>query len=638
MKTVQKILCALLVVAMLLPCVILPIDAAGTGSIENLYDVKNATFGTAPEYSYNECAASNMFCSSKVISVREGNTITVGPILEGEDWFIRTYNDNGEAIKKVTRHDCVEEAALRDNANIYTYTVPAGIKYVCVTTSYMFYDCTLVTKNRTFTAEEYLAYMEKQGINVDFLKPTAADAADATNLFNKNDGKETLLYPYKTEDGTLNTDAVDRDRSREWSVGVGEGKLKEGDVIYAVALRYEERSTPLFSIWFNESYRYITSNSALLCEDLGRGFGIYVVRVPKGATKVAVTLGAGNYDDGISLMTVNQPFTGESYRKLFNIDLEKDLCDESSPLNGLKGLFVGDSISNGSHDAKSYLDDPENWRGWAGGIAAATGMISTNASVSGAKIRYDTKWIWNQQNAHKNEEFDVVVMQGGVNDAGSNETKLGKIIENVELSSAELEQYKDTYLGGLQHLFATVRENWPNATFFFIANYKLSGNKATAGQRENLGEWFLKAEELCELYGVHFIDLYNNEELKTALDIDSDSRIYIHDGTHPNKAGYDIITPYVQAEMERVMAEIQASDETTGEKTESGSTVDPDDATTKPDGGTTADPNAGTDPGSTPSEDKKGCGSVVTTSLLFAAIALLIPAAVTLRKKESVGE
>lgn len=638
MKTVQRILGALLVVAMLLPCVILPINAAGTGSIENLYDVKNATFGAAPEYSYSEYTASNMFCSSKVISVREGNTITVGPVFASEDWFIRTYNDNGEAVKRVTRNNCVEEASLRDNAKIYTYTVPAGIKYVCVTNSYMFYDCTLVTKNRTFTAEEYVAHMEKQGINVDFLKPTTADAANAANLFSKGDGKETFLYPYKAEDGTLHTGAVDRDRSREWTVGVGEGKLKEGDVIYAVALLYEERSTPLFNIWFKEDYRYLTTNSALLYEDLGRGFGIYVVRVPKGATKVAVTLGAGNYDDGISLMTVNQPFTGESYRKLFNIDLEKDLCDESSPLNGLKGLFVGDSISNGSHDAKSYLDDPENWRGWAGGIAAATGMISTNASVSGAKISTGTKWIWNQQNEHKNEEFDVVVMQGGVNDAG-NDGKLGKIIEDVDLPSSELEQYKDTYLGGLQHLFATVRENWPDATFFFIANYKLSGSKALSGQRPQLGTWFAKAKELCELYGVHFIDLYNNEELKTALDIDSDSRIYIHDGTHPNAAGYDIITPYIQAEMERVMAEIQASDETTGDKTESGSNAEPDgDITTKPDGGTTADPNEGPDPGSTPAEEKKGCGSVVTASLGFAAIALLIPAAVTLRKKETAEE
>ena len=235
MKIVQKALCMLLIVTMLLGCIILPLNAAGADPIVNLYDTQNVIFGAAPQHSYDDCVPSTLYCSSEEISVREGDTITVGPVLKSDTWFIRTYNESCEAIKSVTSRDTAEET-LRGNVKIYTYTVPKGVRYIRVTNSYTFYNCTLVTKNRVFSAEEYLAYMDGQGINVDFLKPASIDAADAMNRFTV-DGS-TVLGDYEAvKEGDrvvgLNERSRSRQRSRAFNVGTGNGDLKEGDMIYA---------------------------------------------------------------------------------------------------------------------------------------------------------------------------------------------------------------------------------------------------------------------------------------------------------------------------------------------------------------------------------------------------------------------
>ena len=75
-------------------------------------------------------------------------------------------------------------------------------------------------------------------------------------------------------------------------------------------------------------------------------------------------------------------------------------------------------------------------------------------------------------------------------------------------------------------------------------------------------------------------------------------------------------------------------DDGTMAEPDDGTTAEPDDdgTTAEPDDGTTAEPDdEETYPEFTPS---KGCGSVVTATLGFAALALLAPAALVLRKKE----
>ena len=86
-----------------------------------------------------------------------------------------------------------------------------------------------------------------------------------------------------------------------------------------------------------------------------------------------------------------------------------------SVLKDKKILFCGDSICAASvYDYK----DCNRW-GWAGRISSATGCFYINAGVDGASLSTCRKEnrILTQLEAHKNEEFDLIVLHGGVNDA-----------------------------------------------------------------------------------------------------------------------------------------------------------------------------------------------------------------------------
>ncbi len=617
MKRTRKILCMLLVFMMLLSsCILLPLNVAGAEPIENLYDVDDVEYGEAPKYSYDDYEVTFDRVSSPIITVAEGDVITVGPVLQNDNWFIRTYDEDCESIRKVIPDECEVVEKLRDNVAILSFTVPKGAKYLCVTNNQMFFDCTLVTKNRVYSAEEYFSYMSGYGVSVDFLRPAASSGETLENLFPARSNATLRGY---VSGGTFTENSYYR--SRRYT------DFEVGDVFYIAAVN-QGHDHSIDIVNENGKGQRVLINNLVLYEDLGRNYAIYAYRVRPETREIAFNIGVGVYDDQISLVTKNQAFSGEQYRAMFNIDLEEDILDENSPLYGLTGLFIGDSISRGSHDYISYLDhheEAEKRVSWAGGISARTGLISTNPSVSGARVSYredvtDGGWVYKQMVPYIGQRFDIVVMQGGVNDCKSRRQPLGSILPETSTGEQLEAALKDgSYLSGLQWTFYNARGNFPTATLFFVANYKL----ATSPNHEPLGEYLAAAKALCEMYGVHYIDLYNNEELTERLEFGT--LYYIEDKVHPNRAGYEIVTPYIQAEIERVMAEKQAMEqETTGEKVEN-SDNDPDDPTTDPSGGgeTAAD-----------SEKGKGCGSVVTASVGLLSIALLPPAMVVLRKRE----
>ena len=331
-----------------------------------------------------------------------------------------------------------------------------------------------------------------------------------------------------------------------------------------------------------------------------------------GTAYVRVVAAAGVYNDGIELVTINQPFSGEQYRKLFNITISDKPQNPDSPLNGLKGLFMGDSISFGAGDTLSYK---HTGRAWAGRIQDATGLVATNASVSGAKASFITgddtaKWLFNQYKPNMGNKYDIVVMHGGVNDA-RHERAVGSISASEDEDT--LKGKVNTYLGGLQYLFYTVKKTQPDAKLFFIANHRLDGHDK--GKAKDMSAYFDGAKELCEKYGIVFIDLYNNKELNDKLE--TTTKKYLPDTLHLNSAGYDIITPYIISALE---AEFKSTTpETTVEKT----TAAPTPETTVPvtNAPETEAPSAA---------EPKGCGSVIGAASVIVACA----AAVALTKKK----
>lgn len=266
-----------------------------------------------------------------------------------------------------------------------------------------------------------------------------------------------------------------------------------------------------------------------------------------------------------TVMTKNQPFTEQDWRaylSAFDADASTPIS-ENSTLNGKKALFIGDSINAGSYDILS----PSTGKAFAGRIALSTGLQITNVSVGGATLlkRNDKSWIVDQLESQKEQDFDLIVVFGGVNDirygAGvgtfvTNESQTGKI---------------NHFTAGLQYLLLRAKEQHPNAEIVYISCFPLPNHKV--GNASDMSTYAESAKTVCEAYQVHFIDLYNNAELTEQLQ--PQTVRYLPDLLHPTSEGYDLITPYIQSELEEIFQAENIVDQTTA-VTESSSDAAPD--------------------------------------------------------------
>ena len=569
----------------------------------NLYDNSKATTGrpNASSATGTNITAENYYVSN-LIEVAAGDKIYFGPCMASQGYYLTSYNASGAVVtKQITKADVQVVGQFSENEIICCWTVPAGTASFKMATAETFAHSTLITKNQVYDAEGYFKYMESKSIDISHIKKTETDITKIENKFPVSD--KTFAGRCDSKEGDVATDSY---RTSDYI------PVKEGDFIYIAAAAASQGYHMTLYDANKKATTNVNKNHMVWYEDLGRGYMIYSYRMRPGTAYVRVVAASGVYNDGIELVTINQPFSGEQYRKLFNITISDKPQNPDSPLNGLKGLFMGDSISFGAGDTLSYK---HTGRAWAGRIQDATGLVATNASVSGAKASFFTgddtaKWLFNQYKPNMGNKYDIVVMHGGVNDA-RHERAVGSISASEDEDT--LKGKVNTYLGGLQYLFYTVKKTQPDAKLFFIANHRLDGHDK--GKAKDMSAYFDGAKELCEKYGIVFIDLYNNKELNDKLE--TTTKKYLPDTLHLNSAGYDIITPYIISALE---AEFKSTTpETTVEKT----TAAPTPETTVPvtNAPETEAPSAA---------EPKGCGSVIGAASVIVACA----AAVALTKKK----
>ena len=569
----------------------------------NLYDNSKATTGrpNASSATGTNITAENYYVSN-LIEVAAGDKIYFGPCMASQGYYLTSYNASGAVVtKQITKADVQVVGQFSENEIICCWTVPAGTASFKMATAETFAHSTLITKNQVYDAEGYFKYMESKSIDISHIKMTETDITKIENKFPVSD--KTFAGRCDSKEGDVATDSY---RTSDYI------PVKEGDFIYIAAAAASQGYHMTLYDANKKATTNVNKNHMVWYEDLGRGYMIYSYRMRPGTAYVRVVAASGVYNDGIELVTINQPFSGEQYRKLFNITISDKPQNPDSPLNGLKGLFMGDSISFGAGDTLSYK---HTGRAWAGRIQDATGLVATNASVSGAKASFITgddtaKWLFNQYKPNMGNKYDIVVMHGGVNDA-RHERAVGSISASEDEDT--LKGKVNTYLGGLQYLFYTVKKTQPDAKLFFIANHRLDGHDK--GKAKDMSAYFDGAKELCEKYGIVFIDLYNNKELNDKLE--TTTKKYLPDTLHLNSAGYDIITPYIISALE---AEFKS---TTPETTVEETTAAPTPETTVPvtNAPETEAPSAA---------EPKGCGSVIGAASVIVACA----AAVALTKKK----
>ena len=215
-------------------------------------------------------------------------------------------------------------------------------------------------------------------------------------------------------------------------------------------------------------------------------------------------------------------------------------ADSESILNGKSITFFGDSICYASCELNTEYSEI---RGWPGRIGVHNRMTYYNMGRSGASVSScrGTNTIINQINNAINTlpECDIYILHGGTNDAWDSASEG---IYNINDFSGNYDE--TTFAGGLEEEIYTIKNKYPNAIFGYIINFKFT-NTGFGGKLMAMDGYVDMTKKICDKWGIPYLDLYSNTELLAKLQ--PETRTYLSDGVHPTTAGYEVITPYIEA-------------------------------------------------------------------------------------------
>ena len=231
------------------------------------------------------------------------------------------------------------------------------------------------------------------------------------------------------------------------------------------------------------------------------------------------------YNGGYVYFASNSSAATFANIKINGIDAIPTVTDTA--LSGKKALFVGDSISVGAADtAMAY--------GWGGRIGRKYGMDWINYSHGGACVAErpdgDYRTIVEQIQQFGDNDFDYVIIEGGVNDSLRN-LDVGEISLSYNIEDFDL----NTFAGSLETAFAYVTNKWPNTHIGFIVTFQ---NRWIG--KEDTSKYYNVARTICQKWNVPYLDL-NGDTVAGTLNALSETDSYIPDGIHPNAGGYDVL-------------------------------------------------------------------------------------------------
>ncbi len=304
-----------------------------------------------------------------------------------------------------------------------------------------------------------------------------------------------------------------------------------------------------------------------------------------------------------------------------------------SPLKGVDVGFYGDSICAANCEKNTSL---EYVRGWAGRIGHTNDMDWENHGVGGASVSTirGENTIYAQLENSDFYDYEMIILHGGTNDAWSG-APVGRMTEPDEFDSSDSYE-TGTFAGGLEQIFAYIRENNPDAVVGYIINFKFiastngvqvqipdgNGGTITDYQLRHMEKYVETTKEICDKWEIPYLDLYSDDELTNKLHPVSGNgyaTTYLSDFVHPNTAGYDLLAPYIEEFMIDILAASQETEAVTTVATAPATAP-----TTVPE--TTVPETAETKPG--------GCGAFMGSSAVVIVSAIGVGAALLRKRKE----
>lgn len=271
---------------------------------------------------------------------------------------------------------------------------------------------------------------------------------------------------------------------------------------------------------------------------LSGGLKFYTYTAP--AESASVKFSVHNDNKGDYVLTRNHPFTLEEYSTLSGI--LPDFVEDA--LKNRDGLFVGDSICIATRDERM-----SGVRGWPRRIADEYGMNAVNngksgVSVSSVRVKSHGT-VLTQLLEKKTQDFDYVVLHGGVNDAWS-KAEVGVMEEGFDPDTFD----PDTYAGGLELLiYNAILHYGENASIGYLINFRAPF--CEKGYVSDMTAYNEVGKKICEKWGITYFDMYNHEQITKELKMNT--LTHTTDYIHPSSSGYDIISPYIADYMKTML-------------------------------------------------------------------------------------
>lgn len=215
---------------------------------------------------------------------------------------------------------------------------------------------------------------------------------------------------------------------------------------------------------------------------------------------------------------------------------------------------LGDSISYDTAPNEKSSKYHGVWAGtfkmsvnnWSLGGSAVTGNITTEDKRIETFVPRLERMIVNDITGHdtvtSDSAPDLFVVWGGTNDYNG----------YWPIGSPE-DRTRNTYCGAISEIIELVYKNYPDSKLVFFTPIKRTDYKSDSGY-DNTGKRAYELDayvdamiEMCKLYNVTCIDLYNNEQ----TDFIGLRSVYINDGVHLSAEGHRIFAAVTVEEMEK---------------------------------------------------------------------------------------
>lgn len=262
-----------------------------------------------------------------------------------------------------------------------------------------------------------------------------------------------------------------------------------------------------------------------------------------------------------TLMVVKDIDYPEVYIPYGYITIEPTSTNLHNTLLGKTAIFLGDSICAGTTVGE---DIPEHGYGWGGLIGVANSMTWDNEGQNGAVLTSGidgaNRIVSNQVDTAyaKYRSADFVLFEGGTNDADylkNDSSKLGTIASNYTTFD------NTTFTGAFESLILKILTTYPTSKVGYIIPQKM-GLGLFDSENSARRRFFDRAIEVCEKWGIPYIDLWNENPMNPELSIYYDKTLdetgnisggkYYIDGQHLTLKGYKKITPQIESFMRRI--------------------------------------------------------------------------------------